>query len=185
MADCTPGLYQAPLSGLGLGLRRYAKALLARPLPQDWLQTRVKDVPGESALAAAKLLAEGKAVAFLARYRKDDGGPRRGGAEARVAAREVFDRMETRRAAILDVAERQKKRTSELEDRLAAATDLPSLEDLYLPLRKKRGATVAARKRGLLPSRTGSGRPAMGQRRRRRARPWSSGPSPSETLIRA
>ena len=122
------------------------------PSLEDWLQTRVKDVPGESALAAARLLAEGKAVAFLARYRKDETGGLDEAALRRVlAAREVFDRMETRRAAILDVAERQKKRTSELEDRLAAATDLPSLEDLYLPFRKKRGATVAAREAGLAP----------------------------------
>ena len=84
------------------------------PSLEDWLQTRVKDVPGESALAAAKLLAEGKAVPFLARYRKDETGGLDEAALRRVlAAREVFDRMETRRAAILDVAERQKKRTSE------------------------------------------------------------------------
>lgn len=119
---------------------------------EAWLRTRVKDVSGEAALAAAKLLAEGATVPFVARYRKDETSGLDEAALRRVAAaREVFERMEARRAAILDVAERQKKRTPELEERLQAATDLTTLEDLFQPFRKKKGPSVAAREAGLEP----------------------------------
>ena len=119
---------------------------------EAWLRTRVKDVPGEAALAAAKLLAEGATVPFVARYRKDETSGLDEASLRRVAAaRELFERMEARRAAILDVAERQKKRTPELEERLAAASDLATLEDLFQPFRKKKGPTVAAREAGLEP----------------------------------
>jgi protein Tex len=119
---------------------------------ENWLKTRVRDVPGEAALAAAKLLAEGASVPFVARYRKDETGGLDEAALRRVlAAREVHERMEGRRAAIRETAERQRKLTPDLEERLQAATDLPSLEDLFLPLRKKKGPTVAAREAGLEP----------------------------------
>ena len=119
---------------------------------EAWLRTRVKDVSGETALAAAKLLAEGATVPFVARYRKDETSGLDEAALRRVAAaREVFERMEARRAAILDVAERQKKRTPELEERLQAASDLTTLEDLFQPFRKKKGPSVAARDAGLEP----------------------------------
>ena len=125
------------------------------PLPaslEDWLKTRVREVSGEAALAAAKLLVEGATVPFVARYRKDETGGLDEAALRRVlAAREVHERMEARRAAIRETAERQKKLTSDLEERLQAASDLPSLEDLFLPLRKKKGPTVAAREAGLEP----------------------------------
>lgn len=119
---------------------------------EAWLKTRVKDVPGDAALAAAELLAQGATVPFLARYRKDATLGLDEAALRRVAAaREVFERMEARRAAILDVAERQKKRTPQLEERLLAASDLATLEDLFQPFRKKKGPTVAAREAGLEP----------------------------------
>jgi len=125
---------------------------LPAPSLEDWLQTRVKDVSGESALAAARLLAEGYAVPFLARYRKDEtGGLDDASLRRVVAAREVFERMEARRASILESSERLKRRTPELEERVAAATDLATLEDLALPFRKKKGPTVQAREAGLQP----------------------------------
>ncbi|HEY6548369.1 MAG TPA: Tex-like N-terminal domain-containing protein, partial [Vicinamibacteria bacterium] len=122
------------------------------PAHETWLATRVKDGPGEAALAAAKLLADGHTVPFLARYRQDEtGGLDEAALRRVVAAREVFDRLEARRATILEAAERHKKRTPGLEERLGAASDLASLEDLALPFRKKKGETVLAREAGLEP----------------------------------
>ena len=122
------------------------------PSLEAWLQTRVKDVSGEAALAAAKLLADGHTVPFLARYRQDEtGGLDEAALRRVVAAREVFERLEARRATILEAAERHKKRTPALEERLYAASDLASLEDLALPFRKKKGETVLAREAGLEP----------------------------------
>jgi uncharacterized protein len=112
----------------------------------------VKDVAGEAALAAGKRLAEGAPVSFLARYRKDATLGLDEAALRRVqTAREVFERLEARRATILEAAERQKKRGPELEERLAAASDLVTLEDLFLPFRRKKGPTAAAREAGLEP----------------------------------
>jgi uncharacterized protein len=112
----------------------------------------VKDVPGESALAAARLLAQGHTVPFLARYRKDEtGGLDEVALRRVVAAREVFERLEARRASILEAAERHKKRSPALEERVAAAVDLATLEDLSLPFRKRKGPTALAREAGLEP----------------------------------
>jgi uncharacterized protein len=119
---------------------------------EDWLQARVKDVPGEQALAAGRLLAEGHTVPFIARYRKDEtGGLDEAALRRVVAARDVFERMEVRRATILEAAERHKAKTPAFEERVQAATDLATLEDLALPFRKRKGPTVASREAGLEP----------------------------------
>ena len=155
--DFHAGFYPRPftssLHGGSIGPSTLLKARLLPETPLEaWLRTRVKDVAGDAALRAAELLAEGATVPFVARYRKDEtSGLDEAALRRVVAAREVFERMEARRAAILDVAERQKKRTPDLEERLAAAVDLATLEDLFQPFRKKKGPTVAAREAGLEP----------------------------------
>lgn len=153
MPDSTPGPLPRPRPGGSIGASTLPKArLLPDTSLEAWLKTRVKDVPGDAALAAARLLAEGATVPFVARYRKDATFGLDEVALRRVAAaREVFERLEARRAAILEVAERQRKRTPDLEERLLAAGDLTTLEDLFLPFRKKKGKTVAAREAGLEP----------------------------------
>jgi len=125
---------------------------LPAPSLEDWLSTRVRDVPADQALATSRLLDLGHTVPFIARYRKDETGGLDEAAVRRVlAARDLFERIESRRAAILDAAERQKKKTAAFEEQVLQAPDLTALEDLFLPLRKKKGKTVAAREAGLEP----------------------------------
>ena len=182
MEDSTPAPLPAPLLVAALRFDPpESPPLLPDTSLEAWLRTRVKDVPGEAALAAAKLLAEGATVPFVARYRKDETSGLDEAALRRVAAaREVFERMEARRAAILDVAERQKKRTPELEERLQAATRPHHPRGPLPALPQEEGARgCRSRGRARAPRRVDLGHRARHGDARRRVRPSSSGPSPT------
>ncbi len=89
--------------------------------------------------AALDLLADGNTVPFIARYRKEATGTldevqidEIQTVQHRVS--EVFARQATIKKAI----EEQGKLTPALAQQIEAATDLATLEDLYLPYKQKR-----------------------------------------------
>ncbi len=103
--------------------------------------------------AAARLLAEGATVPFIARYRKEATH-----SLDEVAITTIRDRLEQlaeldrRRDTILTSLGERGLLTPELEAQVRAADRLTRLEDLYLPYRpKRRTRAMAARERGLAP----------------------------------
>jgi uncharacterized protein len=120
---------------------------------ESWFSARHPDIRVTSAMAVIELSAAGATVPFIARYRKEKTG-NLDEVQIRKAllARERWDRIVARQAAILDAIERQKKLTPELEQRIRGAFDLDLLEDLYLPYKqKKKSKANAAREAGLEP----------------------------------
>jgi uncharacterized protein len=106
-----------------------------------------------SVTTTAKLLAEGASVPFLSRYRKEQTG-----SLDEVQITTIRDRMlqlaelDTRRSAILKSLEERSLLTAELKHRLAAATTLTVLEDIFAPFRPKRQTRATkAIERGLTP----------------------------------
>ena len=103
--------------------------------------------------AVLRLLADGATIPFIARYRKEQTG---GLDEVAIAdiqkAEQQRQAVEQRRASILKAIEEQGKLTPALRRQLDAARDLTTLEDLYLPYKRKRTTRAAkARARGLEP----------------------------------
>ena len=106
-----------------------------------------------SVTTTAKLLAEGATVPFLSRYRKEQTG-----SLDEVQITTIRDRMlqlaelDTRRTAILKSLEERSLLTPELNKKIAAATTLTALEDLFAPFRPKRQTRATkAIERGLTP----------------------------------
>lgn len=103
--------------------------------------------------AALDLLADGNTVPFIARYRKEATGTldevqidEIQTVQHRVS--EVFARQATIKKAI----EEQGKLTPALAQQIEAATDLATLEDLYLPYKQKRRTKAQiAKEQGLMP----------------------------------
>ena len=86
-----------------------------------------------------KLLAEDCTIPFIARYRKE----RTGNLDeveigAIVTHKEVFEALEKRKKSISKSLEEQGVLTSELQQKITETKELTSLEDLYLPFKKKR-----------------------------------------------
>ncbi len=101
----------------------------------------------------AGLLDEGATIPFIARYRQE----MTGGLDE-VALRTLRDELdfrrllEQRRETILESIRKQEKLTPELEKSIQDATDLTTLEDLYLPYKQKRKTRASvAIERGLEP----------------------------------
>ena len=108
---------------------------------------------GGQVRAAASLLADGKTIPFIARYRKEATG---GLDEVAISSvRDLVERygeLDRRRTSILKSLRERGALTPDLEERITAAQTLSVLEDLYLPFRpKRRTRASAARERGLLP----------------------------------
>ncbi|OKY75071.1 MAG: RNA-binding transcriptional accessory protein [Desulfobulbaceae bacterium DB1] len=103
--------------------------------------------------AVAALLAEGATVPFIARYRKEATGSLE---DTQIAA--VRDRIEKlaeldkrRQAIVASLAERDLL-TDVLSRKISLARDLATLEDIYLPHRRKRRTRATqAREKGLEP----------------------------------
>ena len=100
-----------------------------------------------------KLLSEGNTVPFLARYRKEATGGLDevviGNIESAAKSAEAFD---ARRQTILQSIEGQGLLTKALRQQILACTTKESIEDLYLPFKKKRKTRASmARERGLQP----------------------------------
>ncbi|TDQ09703.1 Tex family protein [Pedobacter metabolipauper] len=103
--------------------------------------------------ATIELLDEGATVPFISRYRKEMTGSLD---EVQVAAvRDRFQQLrelDKRREAILKALSALDKLTPELERQINAATNIATIEDIYLPYKPKRKTRASeARKKGLEP----------------------------------
>ena len=114
---------------------------------------RSSGISASSVAATAKLLSEGATIPFIARYRKETTG-----SLDEVQIQTVRDRLlqlselDARRKAILKSLEERELLTSELKKKIAAASTMTALEDLFGPYRPKRQTRATkARDRGLEP----------------------------------
>jgi uncharacterized protein len=100
-----------------------------------------------------KLLNEDATIPFIARYRKEITGNLDEVQIGNVVKfKELFEALEKRKKAILKALVEQNVLTSELEQKVLHTRDLISLEDLYLPYKKKRKTKAeTARLQGLEP----------------------------------
>ncbi len=100
-----------------------------------------------------ELLKEDCTIPFIARYRKE----RTGNLDEVeigdiVKYKEVFETLEKRKKAILKALIEQGALTTEIQQKITATRELTSLEDLYLPFKKKRKTKAeTARIQGLEP----------------------------------
>jgi uncharacterized protein len=103
--------------------------------------------------AAARLLAGGATIPFIARYRKEATGSLDEVALASIRDHlERIEELETRRAAILRSLEERRLLTDEVRRSVEGAGTLAVLEDAYAPFRpKRRTRATVARERGLEP----------------------------------
>jgi protein Tex len=120
---------------------------------ESWFAARHPDIRVAGAAAVLELAGAGATVPFIARYRKErTGNLDEVQIQKALLAKERWDRIVARQAAILDAIERQKKLTPELERKIRGAFDLDLLEDLYLPYKqKKKSKANVAREAGLEP----------------------------------
>ena len=119
-------------------------------LPYIIQQTQL---PSKSIENTIVLLNEDATIPFISRYRKEMTGNLD---EVQIGEivkfKALFDGLEKRKKAILKVLENLQVLTSELEQKVLRTRDLISLEDLYLPFKKKRKTKAeTARLQGLEP----------------------------------
>jgi len=100
-----------------------------------------------------ELLNQDCTIPFIARYRKEKTGNLD---EVQLATivkyKEQFEDLEKRKVAIIKAINEQGVLTDELQQKINAAKDLTTLEDLYLPYKKKRKTKAeTARNNGLEP----------------------------------
>ncbi|RZM29715.1 MAG: RNA-binding transcriptional accessory protein [Pedobacter sp.] len=110
-------------------------------------------VAEKQVIATIELLDEGATVPFISRYRKEVTGSLD---EVQVAAiRDRFQQLrelDKRREAILKALGALDKLTPELAAQINAATNIATIEDIYLPYKPKRKTRASeARKKGLEP----------------------------------
>ncbi|PHN99780.1 RNA-binding transcriptional accessory protein, partial [Rhodobacteraceae bacterium 4F10] len=100
-----------------------------------------------------ELLNEDCTVPFIARYRKEKTGKLDEVEIGQIVQlKEQFEALEKRKAAILKAIEEQDALTDELKAKIEKTKDLTTLEDIYLPYKKKRKTKAeTARKNGLEP----------------------------------
>ena len=103
--------------------------------------------------AVVTMLDEGSTVPFIARYRKEATGGLDDTQLRKLEERLIYLReLEDRRAAIVKSIDEQGKLTDDLAASIAAADTKATLEDLYLPYKKKRRTKAQiAREAGLEP----------------------------------
>lgn len=100
-----------------------------------------------------ELLNQDCTIPFISRYRKEATGNLD---EVQIGAivnyKEQYETLEKRKLSILKSLEEQDVLTENLKQKVKLATDLTTLEDLYLPFKKKRKTKAeTARKNGLEP----------------------------------
>nr|WP_120185744.1 Tex family protein [Tenacibaculum lutimaris] len=100
-----------------------------------------------------ELLNEDCTIPFIARYRKEKTGNLDEVEIGQIVQfKEHFEALEKRKAAILKTIEEQDALTDELKAKIEKTEDLTTLEDIYLPYKKKRKTKAeTARKNGLEP----------------------------------
>lgn len=103
--------------------------------------------------AALKLMDEGDTIPFIARYRKEATGTL-----DEVQLQEIHDQYKRvttlldRQQTVINKIKEEGKLTPALEKQILAATDLQTVEDLYLPYKQKRQTKAqVAREHGLAP----------------------------------
>ncbi len=111
------------------------------------------NLPSKGIENTIQLLNEDCTIPFISRYRKE-----RTGNLDEVQIGEIvkyktqFEELEKRKVTILKALEEQKVLTDELKQKIDVTTDLTTLEDIYLPYKKKRKTKAeTARKNGLEP----------------------------------
>ena len=106
-----------------------------------------------SVINTVELLNEDCTIPFISRYRKE----RTGNLDEVqigdiVKYKTLFEELEKRKVTIIKALQEQKVLTNELKQKIGATTDLITLEDIYLPFKKKRKTKAeTARKNGLEP----------------------------------
>ncbi|SHI62433.1 Tex family protein [Pseudozobellia thermophila] len=110
-------------------------------------------LPEKNIRNTVELLNEDCTIPFISRYRKEKTGNLD---EVQIGAiveqKAQFENLEKRKATILKAIEEQGQLTAELRNKIDQTEDLVSLEDLYLPYKKKRKTKAeTARKNGLEP----------------------------------
>ena len=102
---------------------------------------------------ALALLDEGNTIPFVARYRKEaTAGLDEEQLRTLAARAEYLRHLDERKETVLASIESQGKLTPELEQQILAASQLQTVEDLYLPFKpKRRTRATIARERGLEP----------------------------------
>ena len=103
--------------------------------------------------AAVKLIDEGNAIPFIARYRKEATGSLNDEVLRNLDERLKYLRnLEDRKEQVIASIGEQEKLTEELERKIREAKTLVAVEDLYLPYRPKRRTRAGiAREKGLMP----------------------------------
>lgn len=115
--------------------------------------TAMPELKAHQIKAALKLMDEGNTIPFIARYRKEMTGTLdevqlQSIQEQYHKANELFERKQT----VIKSIDEQGKLTPQLKTAILNATDLPSVEDLYLPFKQKRRTKAQiAREHGLQP----------------------------------
>ena len=117
-----------------------------------FIQSQTK-LPEKGIQNTVELLNQDCTIPFISRYRKEKTGDLD---EVQIAAivkyKNQFEDLEKRKASILKTLEEQEVLTEELKFKILAVTNLTTLEDLYLPYKKKRKTKAeTARKNGLEP----------------------------------
>ena len=109
------------------------------------------NLPQKSIQSTIELLNEDCTIPFIARYRKErTGNLDEVQLSEIVKYKEQFEALEKRKEAILKALVEQDVLTDKLKQKIQNCTDLTSLEDLYLPYKKKRKTKAeAARNNGL------------------------------------
>ncbi|MGY8940111.1 MAG: helix-hairpin-helix domain-containing protein, partial [Flavobacteriales bacterium] len=115
--------------------------------------TQQTQLPSKSVENTISLLNEDATIPFISRYRKERTGNLD---EVQIGEivkfKEVFEALEKRKKTILKALEEQLVLTDELAQKINLSRDLVSLEDLYLPYKKKRKTKAeTARLQGLEP----------------------------------
>ena len=110
-------------------------------------------LPEKSIVNTVELLNQDCTVPFISRYRKEKTGNLD---EVQIGAivqfKTEYETLEKRKIAITKAIEEQGALTSELQRKIESSENLTTLEDLYLPFKKKRKTKAeTARKKGLEP----------------------------------
>ena len=129
---------------------------MSDPLPpafDAWFEARCPAIPLRGARAVLELAADGATVPFITRYRKDrTGNLDEVAVRSVLEAGELFDKILSRQAIIVESIVRHATLTPELRERVLSTFDLDVLEDLYHPYRQqKKNRALAAREAGLEP----------------------------------
>lgn len=108
-------------------------------------------LPVRSIKNTLRLLDDGASIPFISRYRKEQtGNLNEVQVEAIMQQAKAFRDLEERRKSILKNIEKAGKLSPELRKKIEQASDMPELEDLYLPFKRKRKTRASkARENGL------------------------------------